>query len=242
MNKNKFLLKLREEKPTSKWVFIFRTILFWLLFLLFIIIGIISTSLIIYSVFNSGFDIEKTTLNNNIKIILNSLPYIWIIITIGFFAVSYFNFKNTENGYKYLTIKNIIFTFFGSILLGIFFYNIGFSELLDIKLQNSMPVYRNYMVQHMQTVWNNPDNGLLIGKIIKIESGEKIILKDYNNKEWNILITENTTIKGQSLININNGIKIIGIKINNNTFEAKEIRPEIGSMMNGGRRMKNINQ
>lgn len=242
MNKNKFLLKLREEKPTSKWVFIFRTILFWLLFLLFIIIGIISTSLIIYSVFNSGFDIEKTALNNSIKIILNSLPYIWIIITIGFFTVSYFNFKNTENGYKYLTIKNIIITFIGSIMFGIFFYNVGFAKLLDTTLQNSVPAYRNYMMQHMQTVWNNPKDGLLIGKITNIESDKRIVLKDYNNKEWNILIIESAIIRGQFTININNGIKIIGVQINNNTFEANEIRPEIGSIMNGGRRMKNISQ
>lgn len=235
MNKNKFLLKLKKEKPTLKWIFIFKAILFWLFFIIFILIGIISTSLIIYSIFNNDFDIDKTTLNTQIKIILNSLPYIWIVITAGFFAVSYFNFKNTENGYKYLTIKNIIITFVGSIVLGIFFYNIGFAKFLDTKLQDSLPIYKNYMMRHMQTIWNNPKYGLLIGKIINIESDKKIILKDYNNKEWNILITENTNMKGGSIISINNGIKIIGIQIDNSTFEAQEIRPETGRMMQGGK-------
>ena len=241
MNRNNFLSKLKKERPTSRWIFISKTVLFWSMFVLFILIGVFSTSLIIYFVFNNDLDINKTTLNTQIKIILNSLPYIWIIITAGFFTISYFNFKNTETGYKYLTIKNIIITFIGSIILGIFFYNIGFAKFLDIKLQDSIPIYKNYMMQHMQTIWNNPDNGLLVGKIINIKSDGEIVLKDYNNKEWNILITENTNIKGGSIINISGGIKIIGIKVDNDIFEAKEIRPEIGSMMQGGRKMRDKN-
>lgn len=232
MDKNKFLSQLKKEKPISKKVFIFKTILFWFLFILFILIGIISTSLIIYSILNTDFNIDKTILSNQIKILLNSLPYIWIIITAGFFVVSYFNFKNTENAYKYLTIKNIIIIFITSIVLGIFFYNVGFAKFLDTKLQNSIPVYKNYVNQHMQMVWNNPEEGLLIGKIKEIKSNNEIILEDYNNKEWIILIDDNTVIKGRVNININNGIKIIGTKTNNNIFKAQEIRPETGMMKN----------
>lgn len=241
MDKNKFLLKLKKEKPISRWIFVFRTILFWSLFILFILIGIISTSLIIYLVFNTGFDMNRIALNNQIKILLSSLPYIWIIITIGFFVISYFNFKNTENGYKCLTIKNILITFISSIILGVFFYNVGFSKVLDAKLQNSIPVYKNYTMQHMQATWNNPGNGLLIGKIKDIKSDNEIILEDYNSKEWNILIDENTVIKGRVNIDINNGIKIIGKIIDINTFKAQEIRPEMGIMIQNNI-MGNINQ
>lgn len=210
-----------------------KAILFWSLFILFILIGITSTSLIIYSVFNDG---------NQIKLLLKSLPYLWILITIGFFIISYFNIKNTENSYKYLTIKNIIITFVSSIIIGIFFYNLGFAKLLDIELQNSVPVYKNYITEHMQAVWNNPEEGLLIGKIKEIKSNSEIILEDYGNREWNILINKSTVIKGKVNINIDSGIKIIGKKINNNTFEAQEIRPEVGMMMQNGGMMKNINQ
>ncbi len=232
MDKNKFLLKIKDKKPTSKWVFLFKTILFLLLFILFILIGIISTSLIIYSILNIDFNINQTNLNNKIKILLSSLPYLWMLITIGFFVVSYINLKNTENGYKYLTIKNIVITFISSIFIGVLFYNIGFAKFLDTNLQNSMPVYKNYVNQHMQMVWNNPEKGLLIGKIKKIKSNNEIILKDYNNKEWNILINENTIIKNRVNIDINNGIKIIGTRIEDNIFEANEIRPETGMMQN----------
>ncbi len=241
MNINNFLQKIKKEKPTPKWIFISKSILFWTMFVLFVFIGVVSISLIIYSLFNSDFNINNTNLELQIKFIFNSLPYVWIIITALFFVVSYLNIRKTENAYKFLSMKNILLALVVTFVLAIVFYNIGFSKFLDKNLQENIPVYKNYMSQHMFDVWNNPDEGLLIGKIKEITTNNQIILDTYDQKEWIINTNENTTIRGRVEISIGSGIKIIGTKTGNNTFEAQEIRPEMGMMMQNNQMMNMMN-
>lgn len=219
MDKNKFLEKIKNKKPTPKWIFVSKNILFWSIFLLFIIVGLLSTSLIIYLIFNTGFD-----LNN----IIYSIPYLWILFTTILFLLSYFNFKNIENNYKYLTIKNIFITLITSILFGILFYNIGFSEFLDKKLKNNVIVYNNYINRHIKNVWNNPKNGFLLGTVLEIKSSDSFILLDVNNKKWEITLTEETIKRGRVSIQKNEQIKIIGKILNDNNFKANDIRPILG--------------
>lgn len=228
MNINSFLQKIKKEKPTPKWIFIFKAILAWFLFVLFIFIGIISISLIMYSIFNNDFNLDKTTFAIQIKLALSSLPYIWIIITALFFVISYFNIKKIENAYKILNIKNILITLTITFVLAVVFYNIGFAKFLDKNLQQNIPAYKNYINQHMFNTWNKPNDGFLIGKIIAINNNNEIILESYDNKKWTIIINENTIIKGKVSLSIYNGIKIIGKITDKNIFEAQEIRPETG--------------
>lgn len=219
MDKNKFLEKIKNKKPTPKWIFVSKNILFWSIFLLFIIIGLLSTSLIIYLIFNTGFD-----LNN----IIYSIPYLWIFFTTILFLLSYFNFKKIGNNYKYLTIKNIFITLIMSIVFGILFYNIGFSEFLDKKLKNNVVVYNNYINQHMISVWNNPKNGFLLGTVLEIKSSDDFILLDINNKKWEIILTNETIKRGRVSIKTNEQIKIIGEMIDDNKFKSSNIRPMFG--------------
>ena len=90
--------------------------------------------------------------------------------------------------------------------------------------------------------WMQPAKGFLAGTIISVAQN-KLEIKDLNNKIWNISIDEKTLIKSSANIAQEKKIKIIGEKLDENNFQAQEIRPwegkgmgngKGGGMMNGG--------
>lgn len=216
----------KNIKPKAKWEFVIKNWLVLFVGLIFLIIGSIALSVIIYLLKNNDWDLRIQIGHNMFSFVLLSLPYIWFVLLIIFMAVIYYDFKHSKKGYKYdwkIIVGAIILI---SLILGVLFYNIGVGQAIEDTLNRKVPIYEK-MMRHRIDMWQRPEKGVLPGTILKIESDKIFILKDLRNKEWNIQL-ETNFIPKQVLVKPGEKVKVMGQEIDKNNFKAIQIRPLFG--------------
>ena len=223
-------IKDKHLKPKPKWQFLLKDSVFWGVGILAILIGGLSFAVIIYMFVNSDWDVYSQLSNNFLSFFLLVLPYFWLIILGIFILIAYYNLKHTKKGYKF-SLKSIsLFVLAISIILGIFWYNIGLGQAIDNALSNRIPVYRQYInrMQQRADMWQQPDKGLLVGIVTELEiEGSILKIKDPQGKEWNIVADRETLAPLLlSSVNIEGNLPIIvmGQQIDDNQFQAEMIR------------------
>lgn len=226
MSKAKKILKSikdRKIKPKSKWLFLLRNYLVWLIFGLAIFVGAIATSVIIFSLTDNDWDLYKILDKSSVSYIIMSLPYIWIVILIIFSLLSYLNYKHTKTGYRIEPIKIISISVLLSVFFGSILFTGGFGEFIDYKLSKDIPYYEKMMAQR-QLIWSNPEKGLLAGEVVKINSKNDFYIRSLSGEEWHI-IGDSILWKGRASGSEGKKVKIIGRILGDNVFIAEEIRP-----------------
>ncbi len=219
-------IKEKKIKPKAKWLFLVRNYLVWLMFGLAIFIGAIATSVIIFSLTSNDWDLYKVLEKNFVSFAIISIPYIWVIVLILFSLLSYFNYKHTKTGYRVEPIKTISLSVVLSIVLGSVLFMGGFGEFIDYKLSKDIPYYEKMMAQR-QLIWNNPEKGLLAGKIIEMNNKNDFYINSLSGEKWHI-IGNDILWKGRANGKEGEKIKIIGRIMGDKVFVAEEIRPWFG--------------
>lgn len=221
--------KIREKidgmkiKPIPKSIFIIKNILFIIGFLIFFFVGALSISVILCVLTDSA---EFYELNNSIFVFLSVIPYFWIITTLIFLSIAYFNSKKIENSYRYLNFKNILLTLLMCLFFGIILHSIGISSIIEKRLASTSSLYSD-VIYNRKKIFHHPENGALVGKIINFTitmEKRELNLQDIQNKLWKILIKDDTIFK--SRIDIKNGIyiNVFGENEGYGIFNAKVIK------------------
>jgi hypothetical protein len=217
------LKKIKKEKieQHSKLYFFAKFTLMLFGGIIFLLIGTIAAA-VIFHFFHDLELLEIFSIERMIffKALLLSFPIFWVIISIllGIFA-GYFA-RNTKKGYK-ISYK---IWFIGIILIQIF---AGFTleqSPLGEQLEHRMFRQINILGSRegmFQELWQNPEKGMLIGKIYKITEG-KFILIDLKKKEWEVDFQEKDVQKKGTLA-VSDKIRIIGKQIGATQFSAKKI-------------------
>jgi len=220
---NKVISSINKEKikPTSKWIFDARNILFWIVGIIFIIIGSISVSLIAYNLINQDWDIYTYYNKSFLGFVVATLPYLWIIILIFFIYFAYVNIRNSKKGYKYSPLIMIGIMLVLSIFFGLIINNFGISKAIDNYLGNNIKSYESVEMEK-QSNWTNPDKGLFSGRIIA-KNDNILEISDFNGKSWRVDIA-NAQIKGNVILDISEEIKIIGTIGSDGVILATQIR------------------
>ena len=221
------LKKIKEEKikPKPKWMFSLKDFGFWIIFSISLALGSISTSLIIFILRNNDWDLHRKLDHGLIKFIFITLPYFWIIFLVLFVIISYYNFKKTKSGYKYNPLLIVLINILISIILGSTLYICGLGAELEDSLERKVPPYGKMFYQR-HDMWDNPEKGLIGGKIIIFENNNNFKIISLRKEEWDILSKDPVVIP-KLILKEGNKNKKIGKKIDNRTFEAEEIRPFI---------------
>jgi len=223
----KILEKIKQAnlKPKPKWQFTLFDILPWFLFTLAVLIGSLATSIIILMTRTNDWDLYGRM---GRFFFLKTIPYFWIIILILFLVLAYINFNKTKGGYRYQFYIIILASVIISVVLGVLFYNLGFSENLEFRMQKQVPFYRNVIMGHMmkpqKMMWSNPEEGFLAGQVISITDNYDFIFKDFETNQWHIIATEDSYIHPFRL-ETDMKLRLLGQKIAEELFEAQEIRP-----------------
>jgi len=228
----KLLEKIKNEeiKQTPKYIFVFKNIFIWLFLSISIIL--LSISLAINFDYLVSADLILFKKIGFLKVLIVFLPIFWLIFLILSSFLSYYNYRHTNKGYKVSLLKIFTVNIITSFVLAFLLYFSWSISYIESKLEYYIPKYRSILVDdkvsRMVKVWQNEDKWLLIGEIIKVEKN-KLIFKDFNSKNWNIIINDktNTNIKHRVNIEPKEKIKIIWDKISNSDFKAFEIRPFI---------------
>ncbi len=208
------LNKIKDLKPKAKWKFLAKNYLVWSLAILFLVFSSFACALLLYLVVNNDWEYSKIIAGNFWDYWVTSFPHIWFVFTVAFLIVSYFNFKNTEKGYRFKQKRLITLSVLIILFLAFVFCSFGLGNAIDaIDLEQSK------IFNQRKVIWINPEKGFLAGEVIQ-KNDDNLELIDFEGKSWIIDTTE-----AHVTPYIEEGVKILGTKVDENVFKAKEVSP-----------------
>jgi hypothetical protein len=219
-------IKKEEIKPKSKWIFLLKDYFIWSIFGFSIIIGGLAFVVIIFILTTNDWDMHRY-LGSGVGIhFLTVLPRVWIGTLILFLLVAYYNYRHTKGGYRYKTYLVVLGSVAMSIVIGTGLFFMGLGNKVEQAFSNNLPYYGRFM-EHRMEMWNQPEQGLLAGEIVEIESVDVFNMKDFGGNIWQVDISGALWRRGGSA-QVGKQIKIIGAKKTDDEFTAQEIRPWAG--------------
>lgn len=221
---NKILGKIQEEdiQPEPKYKFLLRSYIFWGATGLSLIIGALAVSVILFVILNQDWSNYKYTGFSLTKFLLLTMPYFWLIASGLFLLLAYYNFKHTKFGYRYRFSVIILIYFTISIVLGGVSYAAGAGDKIEEVFVEKMPLYEK-IIERRHMMWQKPEQGILIGKIEKANRNEVILLDPKGNK-WQVDVAD-VRLPARVKLQDNLKVRIIGEKLEDFKFKAKDIRP-----------------
>jgi hypothetical protein len=209
-------------KPRPRWYFVFENYVFWGLFFLFLILGGLAFSIILYALTENDLDLLWFPFSSKMQFIIASLPFLWILFLVVFFFISVFGIRHTKKGYRYPFLRIFSLNLLLSVLLGSIFFYTGGAEKIERIFAQAVPIYKS-VEEHKVSRWSNPESGFLSGIILEGEDEGVITTEDFEGKKWEIEIQEAVIRPRVSLVP-GEKIKIIGQVLENHIFTAEEIR------------------
>lgn len=212
--------------PEARWKYLLKKYGLWALFGMIAFLTAVSFSAAYYDIFQLDWDLYRFLHQNAIIYFLSLVPYFWIILAAVFGAAAFWEIRRTETGYRFSRPKIIIVILGAIFVFGFFASVFGFGGKISKEL-SKVPFYGKQLVMTKESQWSQPEKGFLAGKITSV-SENKLELNDLEGKNWNVQISEETSIKPSVDISKEETIKIIGTEQSGNNFKADEIRPWSG--------------
>lgn len=216
-------IKKKKIKPHPRWRFLLKNYSWWLAGVLSVSVGSLASSVVFYMLINNDWDIYKYLDTSLLGFIVISAPYFWLIFLIIFIVLADYYLKHTKHGYRFSLIKIASFSVLISLALGTIFYNVGIAEFIDNKFSETVPIY-NTLGANKEKIWLQPERGLLSGVILEIKGNNNFIIKDLDDKTWQIK-ADNLFIRPVVDFFPGGQVRLIGKMISGDTFMASEIRP-----------------
>lgn len=229
-------IKAQEVTQKSRWYFVFKNGLFWTIFSIAVLFGALGFSVILFSFFESDFDLFSFFNPHHQQIFWSLLPLFWFGFFTLFLGFSVWGIHATRKGYKLSILLLLGINIFSSMALGSVFYGFGGGEKLERIFDERAPFYEG-LEHRMKRVWQNPDQGRLAGEILEIRSDETLLVfNSFQGKQWIVQYRDARIPKRE--LRVGMPIKILGKRGQNDLFLASEIRPFMPRRMDG-RGMRN---
>jgi len=218
-------IKEKNIKPKPRWHFIVRQVLIWLASILSIAVGSFAFSVILFRLVNNDWEILKFINRSPAAHMLNTLPYIWIVLLILFVGLAYYNTRHTKGAYKYHAYWFLIASLLVSIALGGMLYAFGLGPRVHYAAEK-IPIIKGLMYDK-DLAWDKAEDGFIAGEVTEMLSGVGMFeLEDLSNYKWIIRPGEKYYPPPEDFI-IEQGVKlrIYGEKIDKEIFEAMKVMP-----------------
>lgn len=234
--------RIKEEdiKPVPRWRFTFRNSLFMGAFLLAVLLGALAFSIILFAIQQVDFNLTQHLSHSPLELFLGLLPLIWITLLITALLLGMYGIRYSKKGYKFTAARQLGYSAALSVLLGTLFFITGGAQWLDHSFETHISLYESINEKKIQ-IWMRPGEGQLAGHIEQIEDRDIIRLVDFSGKTWRIFYDRKTFIPPVVLLEKGEYIKIVGTMMNDNQFQAAEIRPWQGPGRRGqweGRKLR----
>jgi len=219
---NQVLEKIKNIRPTPRWQFLLRDYSVWILGVVSLALGSLSFSVVLFMLANNDWDIYSEISNSFFKFLLITLPYFWLVFLLLFLLAAYYNFKNTKQGYKFPFYKISLISILSSMLIGVFLYNLGIAQAIEDSFNRRLPFYQE-VFNSRKKIWMQAEEGFLAGYIITLDE-EKITLQGIDGQTWEIYKADDFRCPPM-LLNVGDRLRLMGEKIDSQTFEADCILP-----------------
>ncbi len=208
---NDILNKIKCDKicPTPKWCFVCKNYASWLIVFISGLIISLSLSLMAFLFISHDWDIYQLESENIARHILVYTPYLWIILFLLFILLAVYNFNKTEDGYKFGFIRSIFTGLLIVVILSSFMMITGLSSKINDNFRQDMPGYK-VLVRDRCDIWDDPEKGLLSGRVQEIKNDEEFILNDFKDNSWQVRKENVKIIPPEFIIKEGGNIKMIG--------------------------------
>jgi hypothetical protein len=215
-------IKLENIHPTPALKFKFTEYSRWVAYLIFITLGSLSFSIILFAISVNGFDLMDHFAHSRFESLLVLLPLIWLVTLLIFLAGAIYSITKTNRSYKFTFGKWIGISVGISMIAGTMFFLTGGARWLENKFETNIESYES-LLEKKTAIWSQPNLGTLSGIIMAVSS-DTLSLKDWKNKIWTIEMNEAFVAP---IIELEAGsqIKINGQMKGDSTFKAEKIRP-----------------
>ncbi len=222
LSKN-ILKTINSEKitPVPKWHFLLKNYVIWGLFFICAVIGGIAFSIILLQLSDMDWNIARRMHPNSGGWLIPLIPYFWIAILALFTGIAYHNFRHTNKGYKSSVFLILGASVLVSVTAGSIVFATGISRRVEM-FGNTIPYFREIHSPRMR-LWMQESKGLMAGTIEELLPNE-MRLRNLQDRLWNVDIKEAKLIDIPEL-QLQQRVGILGEKIDNTHFKAREIRP-----------------
>lgn len=216
-------IKCEQIKPVPKWHFLMKRCTFWTMFVISVILGSLSFSVIVHFLNSGDISVASHFQGSWITSIVMLIPLFWLASLLFFAFLALLNWKCTKLGYctrrRWIFLGSIVL----SVALGEIFFELGMGRKMDNAMTVFSPFYDKYKHKVRRDIWLQPEKGLLTGKIIEVdEEMEKLLVQDEDGKIW-IVDDKGIEWESESLESKGKIIKAVGKKVDDTEFKAIRI-------------------
>lgn len=120
-------IEARGTAPRPRWHFLLKRSVFWSLAIASVLSGATAFSVADYVFFDNEGLSPSVLLDTPLEVIVQGVPFVWLLVFGLFCLVTYIGFRNTRTGYKYRTVVVVLSVLVATIGLGLIltFFDFG---------------------------------------------------------------------------------------------------------------------
>ncbi|QQR82961.1 hypothetical protein IPJ72_03995 [Candidatus Peregrinibacteria bacterium] len=180
-------IKDTQLKPRPRWQFLFLHSALWVLFIVTILIGSVSFSVILRTLDQTYYATLYRIGHHSLQAFLLLIPYLWFVLLALMLFLARALFCKTKTGYRHGPLKIILSSVFLSAVMGLGLHSIGTSQLVEQQLNDHVKPYAQWQ-QMKDRALVDPKNGLLVGRIVQITPEQSVMVVDFRNMTWTVQI------------------------------------------------------
>jgi hypothetical protein len=214
-------IETRNLTPRPYYVFLAKRSVLWTLAGLSIILGALAFAVLLFAV--SDYYATGGRLFDNLPFgdLIPTIPAIWLGSMILFTASAYYALRNTRRGYRYRPMRVVTLCLAVSVGLGVLFHLFEVGSLINDFLASRFAYYKEETYVPFSE-WSRPDEGFLGGTVESVDGKKSLHLKDFQDKEWLVDIS-NATVKFDTPLEDEGDIAIRGTRTGASGFRAETI-------------------
>jgi hypothetical protein len=223
-------IEKRRVVPIPRWHFILKSAVFWALALISVVTGAISMVTAIYVFFDNDYIVDRAGIEKFfverpfVEVIVQSIPYVWLLALGLFILAAYYGFRHTRKGYRYPTYRVISVSLLLSALLCGILDTFDIGRYIHRYLIENVQGY-GQLVHTNEVIWAQMEKGLLGGKVVRYSGHDSlVVIRDYKRRLWQVDISRAESQPGAQIVT-GKYLKITGVKTGPNSFRAATIRP-----------------
>ncbi|OGL74095.1 hypothetical protein A3C96_04205 [Candidatus Uhrbacteria bacterium RIFCSPHIGHO2_02_FULL_60_10] len=175
----------RHLRPTSRWYFSGREVLFWAVAAFCAVAAILAGSTAVFLAGDYDWEWPTESLAGSWRYILDGVPHFWLLMTVLPVVSAVGVILATRRGYRIGATAAGAAVLGLTLLGGTAFARYGVGEAVDVALTKSLPPYES-LVRHRTEVWSEPEAGRLAGTVVAVEASQDIVIKDFKNRIWRV--------------------------------------------------------
>src|SRR3989339_178811 len=224
---NKILAVIKEKnlQPTSKLKFVLKSYLWAFFAFLMVVFGSLAVSVIIFYLKNEDWGLYRQAGFSQINFLLLSIPYFWVLLSLLFIFLAYYNFHHTKFGYRYRFSVIVLAYFAVSLVVGSGAYALGAGDKIEGLFFNNNLIFYGQIMEKRQEMWHRPEMGFVVGQIILVDMKKnEINIIDPRQEKW-LVDVSNTLIPPFVKLEPSSKIRVIGQIFQGNRIKAEIIKP-----------------